>query len=379
MTAVVVGKGTRSSRAARVASTSLYSLVGSMRIGIFHAALPQPARKPGGVEVFVDRLARQLSRRGHDTQVLSFSEPTQDAPYRHVSLRPRRLERSSIGRLTIVPWLLNGIDVEGLDVLHLHGDDWFFFCRRVPTVRTFYGSAVWEAIRGGRLRYRARMAVVAPLEVLASSLATYACTAIPGHSRLYRPDATLPIGVDLPTSVVLERSHPPTILFIGTWGGRKRGMMLERVFREHVRPRIPGAELWMISDRCESRDPAVRWFAAPSDSDVVRMLRAAWAMCLPSRYEGFGMPYVEAMAQGTPVVATPNAGARYVLGQGKFGALVEDDELGETLVRLLADEEYRRQLAAAGRRRSQDFAWARIVDEHERAYEQAIERWDRRH
>ena len=44
------------------------------------------------------------------------------------------------------------------------------------------------------------------------------------------------------------------------------------------------------------------------DEELAREYRAAWVFCLPSSYEGFGIPYAEAMASGTPVVATPNPG-----------------------------------------------------------------------
>ena len=44
-----------------------------MRIAMYHFSLPQPGRKPGGVEVFVDRLANAMVGRGHEVEVLTYS------------------------------------------------------------------------------------------------------------------------------------------------------------------------------------------------------------------------------------------------------------------------------------------------------------------
>jgi hypothetical protein len=50
-----------------------------LRIGMYQSVLPDTGRKPGGVEIFVDRLARALSARGHDVTVHAFSAGVEDA------------------------------------------------------------------------------------------------------------------------------------------------------------------------------------------------------------------------------------------------------------------------------------------------------------
>jgi glycosyltransferase involved in cell wall biosynthesis len=127
----------------------------------------------------------------------------------------------------------------------------------------------------------------------------------------------------------------------------------------------------MVSDRCEPSE-GVRWFPAPDEDELDSLLARAWALCLPSTYEGFGIPYLEAMAHGTPVVASPNPGARYVLDGGRAGLVVEDVELAGALVRCLTDRELRASLSARGRERAADFAWPRVLAAHEAAYREAI-------
>jgi phosphatidyl-myo-inositol alpha-mannosyltransferase len=147
--------------------------------------------------------------------------------------------------------------------------------------------------------------------------------------------------------------------------------VLAQAFADEVRPRVPEAELLMVSDEAA---PALglTWIARPSDDELRRLYRRAWVLCLPSAYEGLGIPYLEAMGAGTPVVATPNPGAEYLLRSGRDGRIVEVERLGEELVRLLTDPTARQALAQAGRRRAEDFCWAAVCDAYEAAYRDAI-------
>ncbi len=339
-----------------------------MRIGIFHSTLPEPGRKPGGVEVFVHRLAQELVRASHEVTVLSFSEPPVGSAYRHRRLSPTGLKNSMLARLTAVPVLLNWADTAGLDLLHLHGDDWFYVRRQLPTVRTFHGFALYEAKHGTRLRLRARQLATYPLEAVASRLATASYVVNDrAIAPLYRVDGALYNGVTISQPVAGHKSERPSVLFVGTWEGRKRGSFLRDVFTSQVLPALPTAELWMVSDRCEP-SPQVRWFGAPADAELGELFRSAWVFCLPSTYEGFGIPYIEAMAADTPVVATPNPGSTMILEDGMSGLLAADDELGPALVRLLEEPGLRMRLVEAGRRRVRDFTWEKVVGAHEAVY-----------
>jgi phosphatidyl-myo-inositol alpha-mannosyltransferase len=374
-----------------------------LRIGVFSASLPQLGRKPGGVDVHIHRLANRLLARGHRVRVVTFSPPPADALYETVTLRPGGLGEHTLARLTLVSAAFNRVDTSDLDVVHLHGDDWFYLRRRgVPTVRTFHGSALLEARHATRARRRARQLACFALELAASRLATASYGLIPGDGAPYRVRGALPIGVDVepaaglasdpaPAGELLGGESPvgddldraadrmrdphPTVLFVGTWEGRKRGHMLHEAFLRHVRPHVPQARLLMVCERpATAPGEGVEWIGAPDDARLAELYRQAWVFCLPSSYEGFGLPYLEAMAHGTPVVATPNPGARHVLSGGRDGVLVEPDGLGEALARLLTDASSRAELARRGRARAEEFSWEAALAAHERAYVDAIER-----
>jgi glycosyltransferase involved in cell wall biosynthesis len=84
--------------------------------------------------------------------------------------------------------------------------------------------------------------------------------------------------------------------------------------------------------------------------ELVRLYQSAACLLFPSRYEGFGLPVVEAMACGTPVVAAPEPALQEVAGD----AAIFTDDLAEGVRRALAERE---RLSAAGLERAQAFSW----------------------
>src|SRR5205814_1213559 len=120
------------------------------------------------------------------------------------------------------------------------------------------------------------------------------------------------------------KSVQPSILFVGhRLNDRKRASLLLSTFQGAVRARLPQAELWMVLDD-KITAPGVQSFSSLPLEHLADLYRQAWVFCLPSSYEGFGRPYVEAMASGTPVVATRNPGALEVLEGGRFGIVATD-------------------------------------------------------
>ncbi|MCP2621726.1 glycosyltransferase family 4 protein [Mycolicibacterium smegmatis] len=116
-----------------------------------------------------------------------------------------------------------------------------------------------------------------------------------------------------------------------------------------------------------------------SDQELAGLLASAEVACIPSLYEGFSLPAVEAMASGTPIVASRAGALPEVVGtDGSCARLVRPadvDELTAVLGELLDSPSERRRLGAAGRRRALDvFSWESVAAQTVAVYEQAQNR-----
>jgi glycosyltransferase involved in cell wall biosynthesis len=327
-----------------------------------------PSASKIGVGYQVHELATELTRRGHHVDVFSECPAVEGAVYGH-----RHVKISGGLRTFRFALRLRREDFTDYDVLHAHGDDYWMWRRRVPRhIRTLHGSCFEEALRIRGAKERARMVLLGFSEVLASLVADETVVVSP-RTRRWTPwvRTVIPNGVDASRfrpEPGMRAAHP-VVLFVGTWGGRKRGRELAEVFESQVRPRVADAELWMVTQDAPNRTPAgVRVLGRLSDEELARAYQEAWVFCLPSTYEGFGIPYAEAMLSGLPVVATPNVGADYVTDHGRTGVLADLDTLGQRLATLLESPAERRRLERLGRERARKFTLASVVDAYERLY-----------
>lgn len=109
-----------------------------------------------------------------------------------------------------------------------------------------------------------------------------------------------------------------------------------------------------------------------ADEDLAALYSGALAFVFPSLYEGFGLPPLEAMACGTPVV-TSNVTAlpEVVGGAGLTVAPTDADALCEALLAMASDEELRRKLGRMGLERAAGFSWRNCAEQTVRAYRAA--------
>ncbi|MFF5341520.1 glycosyltransferase family 4 protein [Streptomyces althioticus] len=122
---------------------------------------------------------------------------------------------------------------------------------------------------------------------------------------------------------------------------------------------------------------AVEFVKGISDAELVDLVRSAQVACVPSLYEGFSLPAAEAMATGTPLVATTGGAIPEVAGRDGETCLAvppgEAGALAAALTRLLGDDELRARLGAAGRDRVlANFTWARAAEGTVARYREAI-------
>ena len=340
-----------------------------MKLALFHTTLPEPGRKLGGVELVVHRLANALCQHcGLAVTAFSCGNRPEGALYEHVRLFPAQRFTAKLRRLLILPWALNFVDFSGFDVLHLHGDDWFFVRRTLPTVRTLHGSALREAQFAGSLKRKISQYLVYPLEHVSRILATRTLAIGPDAQRLYRAHGMADNGVNLEVFRPRAKAPYPLLSYVGTWSGRKRGKFLYDTFVGEVLPVLPDAKLFMASDFVPRHDSVIDG-RFPDEATLAHWLGMSWVFAYPSVYEGFGVAYVEALASGTPVVTTGNGGANYVLDGGRYGWICADAEFGAAVVTLLRDPERREDMASRGLQRAQRFTWENVARAHCAIYE----------
>jgi len=121
-----------------------------------------------------------------------------------------------------------------------------------------------------------------------------------------------------------------------------------------------------LLERLGLRD-AVEFVSGVTTERIVDLYAEAEVACVPSLYEGFSLPAVEAMACGVPVVGTTGGAVPEVIGRdGETGLLVppgDPDALAVGILRALADESLRARIGAAGRERAlANFTWRRTAE-----------------
>ncbi|MEU6420125.1 glycosyltransferase family 4 protein [Streptomyces spiralis] len=155
-----------------------------------------------------------------------------------------------------------------------------------------------------------------------------------------------------------------------------------------VRAEQPEAHLVVVGKRAEDGpvaqaieryglEGAVEFVKGISDAELVDLVRSAEVACVPSLYEGFSLPAAEAMATGTPLVATTGGAIPEVAGRDGETCLAvppgDAGALAAALCRLLDDPDLRTRLGAAGRDRVlRHFTWARAAEGTVAHYREAI-------
>jgi glycosyltransferase involved in cell wall biosynthesis len=167
----------------------------------------------------------------------------------------------------------------------------------------------------------------------------------------------------------------PFILTVGVLEPRKNHVLLFetlRRLRERSEPIdlvVIGREGWRWSSplaRPEFRAlaPWVRILADVPEADMAEFYNRAAVFAYPSLYEGFGLPILEAMACGTPVVSSSAAAMPEVGGDAALYADPYDAQaFTEQVARVLTDAGLRRRMVEAGLRRARQFSWQRTAEE----------------
>jgi glycosyltransferase involved in cell wall biosynthesis len=190
-------------------------------------------------------------------------------------------------------------------------------------------------------------------------------------------DARFSIGVPATEMMRAQQAHgirAPYILSVATLHRHKNLDLLIDAFRalresgEHamhlVLVGLSGTATEQLRTRigAEGLGEVIRITGFVPDADLPALYQGASVFVLPSRYEGFGIPVLEAMASGTPVITTTATSLPEVAGDA--AVLIDPDDtagLVAALHRIVADQAYRTELIGRGRERATTFSWERTA------------------
>jgi alpha-1,3-rhamnosyl/mannosyltransferase len=333
-----------------------------MKIAIDATPLSVPT---GGIRRYTQELAAALCRAGDEVDLLGAT-----------GLLARR-------------WWLCGLPLTlrrgGYDVFH--GTDFSVpYVPICPAVMTIHDM---EPFRAGRPAAVSRRITQRTPALLRLGLATMIVTPSEAVRRQviehFRISPTRVVAVPLAAPDVF-RPRPaspgaPYLLHAGTLEPRKNLRTLIAAWREirheHAVDLVLAGRVREDFGEIEPGE-GLRLTGVVTDEELASLYSGALAVVVPSLYEGFGLPVLEAMQCGAPVIVSPDAAVREAAGDAALMAPGFDVRSWvEVLERFLAIPAHGERLREAGLRRAAHFGWAETARKIREVYQEAVSRFAR--
>ena len=289
----------------------------------------------GGVGRYAFRIADELKETVDLTVVtLAGGTPLEGATMVYV---PRATGR--IGRYYLTPLRLRRLIASlKADVIHAFGDDWALSKNGAPIVRTFLGSSLAEARASKGLR-SINHYVLALTEARSRARAAFRIAIGPDSFETFRCDILMPPVTAVPPAAGVGKTDGPSVVFIGSFHGRKRGWLVAKAVREARATTGLPITLTVIGPAGDQANwPAdTMHLSGASDEAVREAVASSWVLMAPSEYEGFGIPLYEAMALHTYAIVTENPGSSYIYNAVRPTPpirLVMESELSDALANI---------------------------------------------
>lgn len=366
-----------------------------MRIGM---VCPYSFDVPGGVQSHVLQLAEVMQERGHVVSVLAPASVEAHAALPDFVVSGGKAVpipyNGSVARLRFGPathrkvkrWLIDG----DFDVLHLHEPNapslsmLALMIAEGPIVATFHTSTTKS------LTLSVFQGILRPWhEKIVGRIA------VSDLARRWQMEALGSDAVEIPNGVDVEslKSASPfpgypkpgkSVLFLGRFDEPRKGMAVLLAALPALAARFPDLEVLIVGrgDEDRLREEAgalashLTFLGQVDDAEKASALRSANVYCAPhTGGESFGIVLVEAMAAGTPVVASDLDAFRRVLVDGEAGRLVPVDDpaqLAEALIEVLEDDALRSRYIEAASAVVRRYDWPVVADQIMRVYETVV-------
>lgn len=335
----------------------------------------------GGIRRYTEDVARALaSTYPNDSVYLLCDRPVNLPP----DSPPNLLAGECAGNAAERRWWLWGVRREmlrlGIDVFH--GTDFSVpYLPRTPAVMTIHDLSPWRddtaAQTSGRVRRRTPVMlrlglatmIITPTEVIRNAaierfrLAPDRVVAIPHAAAPWFRPAGVP--------------GPRYFLFVGTAGARKNIAVIIEAWRELRK--YSDVELWIAGrglPDAPSDSAGLRWLGPVPDEQLPQLYSGASAVLCPSTYEGFGLPVLEAMQCGAPVITSRDPALHEVAGGASMEVDASDVRGWADAMQAMLTEAARAEWSAKSLRRAADFSWERTARCTHAVYEEAIRRFN---
>jgi glycosyltransferase involved in cell wall biosynthesis len=295
---------------------------------------------------------------------------------RRPALDVRRLTWGGAGRLTAVArdtgWYLAGLPLQAraVDVLHCTTFRAPLRAPR-PVVVTVHDLAIvrYPELFTAWTRLYARTLLLPVLRAADRVLCVSHFTAREVAKLARVPEERLRVAYNAAGDVFTPEgpaAEGDYVLAVGTLEPRKNlARLVEATQRLDVELRVAGARGW---GGVEVAGEHVTWLGRPSDSELAAAMRGALCLAYPSLYEGFGIPVLEAMRCGTPVVTSAGTATEEVAGgAAELVDPLDVSSIAEGISRALGRRE---ELRAAGLERARAFSWGATADATAAVYEE---------
>ena len=347
---------------------------------------PYSLTVPGGVQQQVLGLARSLRAKGHEVRVLGPCDgPPPDAFVTPLGNSLPTAVNGSIAPLapdaSAALRTIRALNDEAFDVVHVHeplvpGPSLTaLLVKMAPVVATFHSAGESAAYRTFSRQLKWVASRIDIRVAVSKDAVELAQRYIGGDYEVLFNGIELG---DYSTPSTSPREN--AIFFIGRHEERKGlSNLLEAL--AHLPPDV---RLWIASDGPQTAelkirfgsDSRIEWLGRISDSEKISRMSRASVFCAPSLHgESFGVVLLEAMAAGTPVVASNLDGYRNVATDDETALLVETGNvasLASALARVLDDSQLAARLTANGREHAQRFSMDALADRYIELYERAL-------
>lgn len=368
-----------------------------MRVGMISRNIPYYDR--GGIQTHVWNLSRALVREGVDVDLFIAGRRRESGHKKMDGVRVHMIGSVSLPKMTIGHYLSYSLNTlrylrkQELDIVHGHSMYSFGFALRkyLPYVVTLHGTQMNE-IRAALLWHADLNHVVTDgFSMIMERFSAKKADSVIVVSKENKEDAVLQYQIEqekihvIHHGIDLERFSPgfsseKRILFVGRLHERKGVDRLLEAFSDVIKV-MPDTKLRIVGRGEKEKDlrrlakeknitQAVEFTGFIEEEDLPRQYKESSLFVLPSRYEGFGIVLLEAMASGLPVLCFETGAAKEIVRDGWNGYIVNEKNLADRIISVIKDRNLMERMGRNAREYvKKNFSWQKAARETIKVYE----------